>query len=464
MNAMPHPAAIHMLNLCNPEMNDYALHIYAGFALVGTLTLEPQTRTFALVYDSDWRTRPDSFALSPHLPLSAPATSDAIRRFLENLLPEGRALDVASVYSNIQKNNIFALVRFLGQETTGALSFLPFGQSPQVLMPSRRAVPLVELQERINTRQQLPFSVWDGKVRMSVAGYQDKLLVQWDQGQIFLANGALASTHILKPEPLNPQMPFMVANEHFCMQLMRRICQRRYAQNWVAEVEILRVPAAVLRIKRFDRTRTAQGVARHHIVDGCQALDMNVDAKYERNFGSGKDVRHIRDGVSFARLMAVRNHFEAPALGVQKLVFWALSTLLLGNSDAHGKNISFYMRKAGLEVAELYDLVSVVQYDTQTFEHDLAMAFGDEFSLPGIGAYALADFCISSGIPRAFFGRELAALCKLALEEAPAQALEAAYQDGERSFVAQMAAFVVDRANLLLRIAPEISKFKHDAF
>ncbi|NCN97982.1 MAG: type II toxin-antitoxin system HipA family toxin, partial [Rhodoferax sp.] len=67
-------------------------------------------------------------------------------------------------------------------------------------------------------------------------------------------------------------------------------------------------------------------------------------------FGNGKDVQHIRDGVSFARLLAVRERLEVPAVGVQKLVFWVISTLLLGNSDAHGKNISFYMRQAGLEV------------------------------------------------------------------------------------------------------------------
>jgi len=445
-------------------MNDYALHIYAGFALVGTLTLEPQANTFALTYDAAWRKRPDRFALSPHLPMSAPASSATIRRFLENLLPEGRALDVASVYANIPKSNIFALVRFLGQETTGALSFLPFGQTPQTLAPSHRAIPLNELQERINTRQQVPFSVWDGKVRMSVAGYQDKLLVQWDHGQIFLANGSLASTHILKPEPLSPKMPFMVANEHFCMQLMRRISLRRYAQNWVAVNEIVRVPAPVLLIRRFDRTPAPQGVARHHIIDACQALDMNADAKYERNFGNGKDVQHIRDGVSFARLLAVRERLEVPAVGVQKLVFWVISTLLLGNSDAHGKNISFYMRQAGLEVAELYDLVSMVQYDPTSLEHDLAMAFGDEFSLNGLGVHALADFCVRCGIPRVFFARELAAVCTLAGEQAKEQALDGVYQGGERDFVRGIAALVEARAKALLTLATEIPKFRSNAF
>jgi serine/threonine-protein kinase HipA len=163
-------------------MDDYCLHIFDGQAWVGTLAFDPQAAEFSLAYAPEWVKSAKGYALSPHLPLNGGASSGAIRRFIENLLPEGRALDVASVYSNIQKNNIFALIRYLGKEVAGALSFLPAGQTPQTLAPGKRPVPLEELQERITTRQQVPFSVWDGKVRMSMAGYQDKLLVQLNQG------------------------------------------------------------------------------------------------------------------------------------------------------------------------------------------------------------------------------------------------------------------------------------------
>jgi len=445
-------------------MNDYALHLFVAQTFVGALAFDPETEAFSFDYDPAWVKSPHGFALSPHLPLAGAAASGAIRRFIENLLPEGRALDVASRHSNITKNNIFGLIRHLGRETAGALSFLPVGQTPQALAPQRREVSREELQQRIDSRNQVPFTVWDGKVRMSVAGFQDKLLVLMDGEKMFLADGALASTHILKPEPLSSAMPFMVANEHFCMKLASRISQRRYGQDHAAAVHIVRVPSPVLVIQRFDRQRVADSVQRIHVIDAAQALDMPVSAKYERNFGSGQDVRHIRDGVSFARLMSVRQHLEQPAVGMQRLVLWAVTTLLLGNSDAHGKNISFYVRKAGLSVAELYDLVSVVQYDAQMYEHDLAMAFGDEFTLSDIRAYALADFCLSTGIARAYFARELTTLCKLAIEEAAAQALDPAYQGKEVVFVQKIAAFVIERAQALLTMAPEIPKFKKDSF
>ena len=261
-------------------MNNYALHLFVAQDLVGTLTFDPVAETFSFDYAAQWVHSRNGFALSPHLPLMGGATSGAIRRFIENLLPEGRALDVASVYSNITKNNIFGLIRFLGRETAGALTFLPFGQTPQALSPQRREVTLKELQQRIDSRNQVPFTVWDGKVRMSVAGFQDKLLVLLDDETIFLADGTLASTHILKPEPTNSAMPFMVANEHFCMKLASRISQRRYGQDHAARVQILRVPSPVLLIQRFDRQRVRYAAhALRHL--GVEAVSLECKEDWQ---------------------------------------------------------------------------------------------------------------------------------------------------------------------------------------
>lgn len=464
---------------------DYALDIYANDRLVARVGFDTASESFQLEYARSWIEAANSYPISPHLSFGQPAGSHTIRRFLENLLPEGRALDVASVHSNIQKNNIFGLIRSLGKETTGSLSFLPAGQQPKELAASAREVSLSELQERIDQRNQVPFTVWDGRVRMSVAGFQDKLLVHSHLDRLFLAEGTLSSSHILKPEPLNEALPHMVANEHFCMQLAARISTQRYRTSHVAAVDILRAPAPVLAIKRFDRTAwhksssvpllDSKGVPtgkhmemdllqRLHLIDGCQATDLSVTAKYERNMGSGEDVKHIRDGANFQKIFAVRNHLEIPAVGIQRLVLWAVTTLLFGNSDAHGKNISFHVGHAGLNVAELYDLVCVTQYDSAKLEHSLAMAFGDTFELNEIKSFALADFCHRCGISRSFFARELETLCKLALEHAPLQAQDPVYLGPEREFVALVADQVIQRAETLYALAREIPRFKADLF
>lgn len=462
---------------------DYALDIYAGDQLVARLGVDPESDTYSLQYAQPWVAQ--GYALAPHLPLDQSASTHTIRRFLENLLPEGRALDVASVHTNIQKNNIFGLIRYLGKETTGGLAFLSAGQAPKDIKPVAREITLPELQERIDQRNQIPFTVWDGKVRMSVAGFQDKLLVHQHLGRLFLVDGNQSSTHILKPEPSNIALPWMVANEHFCMQLAARISQKRYKESHVAQVDILRVPSPVLSIKRFDRKalHTRQEVSilgrdgqpsektigmdlmqRLHVIDGCQAIDLSVAAKYERNMGSGKDVAHIRDGASFQKIFGVRAYLETPAVGIQRLVLWAVTTLLFGNSDAHGKNISFHVGRAGLNVAELYDLVSVMQYDATKLEHSLAMAFGDVFELDSVKSFALADFCVRCGISRSFFARELETLCSIAVEQATLQAKEEIYLDKEREVVARIADFVIQRATLLKSLAKEITKYKSDMF
>jgi serine/threonine-protein kinase HipA len=456
--------------------SDYALDLFVGLAFVARLAFHPQQDTFSLAYSPTWASDRRGYALSPHLPLDGEASSSSIRRFLENLLPEGRALDVASAHSNIQKNNIFGLVRHLGRETTGAVTFLPANQTPQALEPQFRELMHSELQERIWRRNNVPFTVWDGRVRMSIAGFQDKLLVNRVGDRLFLVDGSLSSTHILKPEPLNTALPFMVANEHFCMRLASRMSVRRYGQDHVAEVDILRTPDPVLCIRRFDRRLQTdkyvdgpQGVKvpvveRLHVIDGCQVTDLSVAAKYERNLGNGTDVAHIRDGVSFERLFAIRLYLEQPAIGVRRMTMWAVTTLLTGNSDAHGKNLSYYVSRGGLRVAELYDLVSVMQYDSQRLEHDLAMAFGGEFKLEAVKSFALADFCERAKVSRSFFARELVALCEIAIVEASAQSADPVYTGEEVMLVKTIANFVVQRAKLLLSLAKEIPKFKKDLF
>lgn len=57
-----------------------------------------------------------------------------------------------------------------------------------------------------------------------------------------------------------------------------------------AEVGLLRTPRPVLVVRRFDREVENTGghprVRRRHIIDACQACDLPVAYKYERNLGS----------------------------------------------------------------------------------------------------------------------------------------------------------------------------------
>jgi serine/threonine-protein kinase HipA len=265
---------------------------------------------------------------------------------------------------------------------------------------------------------------------------------------MFLVEGEFSSTHILKPEPTDKRMSFLVANEHFCMTLARRIGLN------VAPVDLLRLPTPVLVVERFDRVRRAQSVTRLHIIDACQALDFPVSYKYERNLGSGVDVRNIRDGVSFQQLFTLQEKCSSKARAVKVMTDWALMQFLLGNSDAHGKNFSFFCRREGLEPTPFYDLVSVVQYDS--IMHEMAMAYGDEFELEKISPFALADFAHRCGLDRKFLSREMKRLAKLAMEQAPVLAESPVYQGGEKQLVGSIAELVEKQARRLIELAPQL--------
>lgn len=431
---------------------------------VADISYEPLNESWSLRYADEWSADRQAFALSPALPLDGESTSASIRRFIENLLPEGRALDIVASAQGVAKSNVYGLIRALGAETTGAFRFLPHGEDgsaePERIHP--REISLAELDERIGERESRPLVEWDGKVRMSVAGYQDKLLVyaNGEPGEVplFLPDFPLASTHILKPEPADAHLPHMVANEHFCMTLARRLGLP------AANVSILRTPRPVLAITRFDRTAhndtSGAWVERKHIIDACQASDLPATYKYERNIGSVGEAALYRDGVSLPKLFDLLEHATRKAADRLAILRWALFQLVIGNSDAHGKNFSFFVHRSGLQAAPWYDLVSVVQYPQ--FSHDLAMAFGDEFNLDQIKAYSLADFAQRCAIDRQLLVRE----CRRMREGVRKHAIEVAssqpYLPGERALVDKIAEFALSQSDRMAKLAEEASRISPD--
>jgi len=431
---------------------------------VGLLGFESQQDIYSFTYDETWRAREAAFPLSPHIPLlDARPKVGAVHRFLANLLPEGRALEVASVMYQMSKDNTFGLVHVLGREPVGALSFMGMAQEAASgedgaepaeteytaveendALPVRRVVPNEELSERIRRRDEIPFPVWDRKLRLSVAGFQDKLQVLVEGESLSLVDGGpISSTHILKPESLNPASAFMVANEHYCMTLAASIGLP------TATVQIRRIPEPILLIERFDREVeldpadgvTALRVRRTHIIDGCQALDLPVNLKYERNFGNAQAVRDIREGASFEKLFALEPHLENPAHGRRVMLRWALFQLFIGNSDAHGKNLSFHVRPAGLSPAPFYDLVSVNAYG-EAVEQDMALAYGDAFRLDDVTAFELAYFAQCTGTPRTLVARELTRMARAITRVAGTLAQSEVYVGEERGMVKRIHDFV----------------------
>ncbi|WP_018990533.1 HipA domain-containing protein [Aromatoleum toluclasticum] len=333
-----------------------ALVVLANGARVGTLEIEGGRWTFR--YASEWA----AFALSPNFPIatrefkdSAPAKS--VEWFFENLLPEGRLRELIAVRDRIDPRDTWALLLRHGQDTAGALSLMPEGvgePGEEILLPLSPEA----LQEKIlaSRARNLPLMAsWD-EIRMSLAGAQEKLGLRIDaNGAMFLPEGSAPSTHIVKPENASADFPFCPANEFFCMRLARAL------QVPVPPVGLLHLPEPLYVIERFDRELQAgqgakeasQAVRRAHQIDLCQALGVAPSKKYESEGGLG-----------LQQLFGVfRGAFiERPIVAVNAVIQWVVFNYLIGNLDAHAKNIAFLMRGHKAAVAPFYDMLCVEAY------------------------------------------------------------------------------------------------------
>ena len=385
---------------------EHRLRVCLGEQPIGFLQTDAQGQ-LTLEYTPAWQA--SGFAISPHLPLTNTANHQVVQRFLRNLLPEGQGFDILLENYQISRANTFGIIRALGADTPGALQFLPETLEP--IQPAHlRPILPAELLERLDNQPARNLIVWDGRPRLSVAGVQHKINVLADaQGGLAFGEGSLCSTHILKFEPANQN--HVVLNEYLLMQLAQSIGLP------VAAVELRRFGQhRALLVTRFDRKRQGDTVLRRHLLDGCQALNLPPEYKYERNFGNSPDVAAIRDGASLPRLFAFCAHCRSPALARKYVLDWVLFNLIISNWDAHGKNISFFVGKNGIEPAPCYDLVNIAVYPE--YQQELAMALGDDFDTR-VSAFQLADFAASCDLSRSLVQATLTAMCKQVVEQLP---------------------------------------------
>jgi len=356
---------------------------------------------YSFIYDDKWMRSPDGFSLSPVLDKNIKTHASYVGNFFQNLLPEGKALDDLSAYTRVSKSNVMALLAHSGKEIAGAIEISRHNKISTTPLIPFREVTQKELNERILSRDTMPFTVWDKKVRFSIAGYQDKQCFFKDKnGKMYLADGEITSNIIIKPNSVNPHLQNIVANEHFCMQVAKKIGLN------IPNFTYKKIPEPIFEVERFDRIcQSDVTVERIHIVDGCQALGLPVSHKMERNFGNDRDVQDIREGVSYSLLFNLSERTNVPIKTKHDILDWAVFNYTIGNSDAHGKNISFFMNPEGPELAPYYDLVSTEVYESVVDE--MAMAIGDEFVAANVEAYDWITLANENKIPLSVLERTL---------------------------------------------------------
>ena len=330
-------------------MNGRSLHASINQMEVGTL--REVAGLWSFQYAADWLNNPQCFAISPHLPLTADSLLDGasnrpVQWYFDNLLPEEGQRVLLAGDARLDAADAFGLLAWYGAESAGSITLLP----PDTLPPSAeplRPLPDDALETRIRQLPKVPLTHAAIK-RMSLAGAQHKLAVVLHDGTLFEPSGATPSTHILKPDHPDGDYPHSVINEWFVMQLAKRLgldapdVHRRY------------VPSPVYLIDRFDRIREGHGWQRRHVIDACQLLGLDRSFKYSQG--------------SVENLAALANACRSPAIARSRLFGWLVFNVLVGNSDAHLKNLSFLVSHEGVQLAPFYDLLSVATYDTPAFD------------------------------------------------------------------------------------------------
>lgn len=342
------------------------LNAFIGPHRVGAL-VELEGGMWSFEYEQNWLDAPDRYALAPGLPLQRDTIVDTgskrpVQWYFDNLLPEEGARTLLAKDAGVSESDAFALLERCGIEAAGSLTLVP----DELAGLKEGLAPLSDkmLAERIARLPRVPLMVGAPK-RMSLAGSQQKLAVAVRKGMLFEPIGMTASTHILKPDQAEQMYPHTVINEYFTMRLARTLALD------VPAIERRYVPNPVYLVERFDRRIEDKTVTRVHCIDACQLLNIDRRFKYE--------------AATLARLNEIADRCtNKPATRV-KLFTWLVFNTLVGNSDAHLKNLSFLVDQYGIRLAPHYDLVATSVYDSK--------AYYDEGRWPNVGLAWKLDGC-----------------------------------------------------------------------
>ena len=358
----------------------------------------PAPEDWTFTYDREYLGQQTPVALSVSLPLRAEAHAGArVRNWFCNLLPEGVVHESIAARLRIPPRDDFALLAAIGGECAGAVSM---GASDAV--PAQQDMDLETLIDQQG--EDVGEGAWallGAPLRLSLAGAQDKIAVVAEtDGRLRLPAIAEPSTHILKPDSRR----FRGLRDFEALGLA------------LARAVDLDVPAATLievagrkalLIERYDRRKDADSATqRLHQEDFCQALGYPAELKYESQDGPG--------------LGACSTLIRQLAIGpgaVQGLLDWVAFNVLIGNVDAHAKNLALLCGRDGRRrLAPFYDLVPTLVLSETLVDRAPALRIGNASRINAVDADDWRAFAREAGYAPRFVLQRVAELADRLLD------------------------------------------------
>jgi serine/threonine-protein kinase HipA len=328
-------------------------------------------------YDATYVGDASTHRLSVALPKRAePFTGPPARNWFANVLPEGEARLAVAERVGVSERDDYGLLAVIGRDCAGAVSIVPAGEA----LPAQAGAPTTISPETLHA--------WLGErprfllaenvpARLSLAGAQNKLaVVVQDDGSLALPASGAPSTHIVKAP--NPRFPALVSIEGLIMFVALRVGLP------VPATRIVRCDPPCLLVDRFDRVvdpddRTR--ATRIHQEDFCQALGIPPELKYQ-----------AQGGPSFAQCAELIRRLGLGGTALRDFVRWAVFNAIVGNADAHGKNIALLHQAGTSALAPFYDLTSTVCYPRSVLARAPAMSIGSARNLDELEDADWRDF------------------------------------------------------------------------
>lgn len=399
---------------------------------IGTLSIDgplrsPEDWTFA--YRADYLRSPTAIALSVGLPLrTQPFTGAVARNWFCNLLPEGGVRQAVADRLRLPLDDDFALLAAIGGECAGAVSVSP---------PGIRQASGDDAETDLETLLYLQgedagegaWALAGTPMRLSLAGAQDKLAVIAEaDGRLRLPRAGEPSTHILKPD--SRRFPGIRDAEALGLALARRVGLNAASASLV---EVMNRPA--LLVERYDRTRAADGVIhRLHQEDFCQALGYPERLKYEDKGGPG-----------LAACSSLLRQLALGPIAMRGLLDWVVFNALIGNADAHAKNLSLLCGHDGRRsLAPLYDLVPTLYLPQSLVDRTPAMRIGHATHIDRIAMEDWTAFASAARYGRRFVLERVRMLADAVLAHLSETATRIIEQGGDEARVARVAKVIAD--------------------
>jgi serine/threonine-protein kinase HipA len=326
------------------------LKVLLGNQVIGSV-FQPAGGYREFRYIEDWENVATPLSLSMP-PRKAAYNHIQIDPFMWGLIPDNvETREQLGIRYNVSYRNPMAILSKIGRDCAGAVQFCTPAQTGEVLKGKGELIPLsdADIAGRLKVLNAGTVSTIPSTLESwSLAGNQTKMAVRLENERWYMATGAEATSHILKPgiQSLDSQ----AASEYVTMRLAAKI---GVPSASVRYLEFKGEPAIC--VERYDRLRTDTGrLLRVHQEDMCQVFSVDPADKYPKDGGPTADM--ILDKLALVGPPNMRNKNREDF--VRALFF----NYLTASPDAHGKNYSVLLLGNSVRLAPIYDTASGIHY------------------------------------------------------------------------------------------------------